>query len=222
MSQRKWSPLPSQFCTHVLFTMKPWWWKAQWGNSIYCPNIVKMIFEYKNFKNWKYLKWTIVASFCIEKVRVIFYLICVSHWWQPTSEWFIELPVHKCIKRYGCSASRSQAQVCIKPTGAYIVALQGYHQSQIVCFCQDILNICVLPYIVSHRSWIVGCLLVTDHHFFVHMSISCNQDLLRMEIFPWEVWNVFLSLSSVSHVSGKESNKFTFSTCNVNTTVLRL
>lgn len=139
------------------------------------------------------------------KIHVIFYLICVSQWWQATtSQWFIELPVHKFIKRYGCSASRSQAQVRIKPTDAYIVALPGYNQSQIVCFCQDILNICVLPYVVSHHSWIVRCLLVTDHHFRVHMSISCNQDLLYMEIFPWEVLNVFVSVSSVSHVHGRK------------------
>lgn len=156
------------------------------------------------------------------KIHVIFSLICVSQWWQPTSQWFIELPVHKCIELYGCSASRSQAQVRIKPTDAYIVALQGYNQSQIICFCQDILNICVLPYVVSHRSWIAGCLLVTDHHFCVHMSISCNQDLLYMEIFPWEVWNMFVSVSSVSRVLGKENNEFSFSAYNVNTTVLHL
>ena len=143
------------------------------------------------------------------KIHVIFYLICVFQWWQPTSQWFIELPVHICIKCYGCSASRSQAQVCIKPTDAYIVALQGYNQSQIACFCHNILNICMLLYVVSHCSWVIGCLLVTHHHFRVHMSISCNQDLLYMEMFPWEVWNVFVSVSSVSPVSGKENNELT-------------
>lgn len=167
MSQRKWSPFSSPRCTHFLCTMKPWPWKGQWGNSIYYLNIVKMIFEYKIMKTEKYLKCFILHL--KKNTYLIFYVICVSQWGQATCRRFIELPVHKCKKVTAVLLQEAKHKYCIKPTGAYIVAPQGCNQSQITCFCQVVLNICLLLYAASHCRWVAGHLPVIDHHFYVYM-----------------------------------------------------